>query len=426
MRILFFSHYFPPEGNAPAARTHAHCRRWAAAGHDVTVITCAPNHPRGVVYPGYRNRLRSVEEMDGVRVVRVFTYLAANAGVWRRGASWMSYLVAATVCGMAGPRPDVVIATSPQLFCAWAGVLVSRLRRRPLLLEIRDLWPESVAAVGALRSRPALGLLAGAARGAYRAAARIVTVGDGYRRDLAARGVDPARVAVVMNGVDRELFRPRERDPAAAARFGVAGRAEGRAGRFVVAWCGTIGLAHGLEVVLRAAAALSARRRSDVVFLIAGDGARLDALRAAADDAGLDNVVFTGRLDRGRIPEVLACADACLVHLRASATFETVMPSKILEGAAMGLPLVLGVRGFARRFVEDAGCGLCFEPEDAAGLAQAVLRLAADPALRARLGRAGIACAARFDRDRLAARYLEIVEETARRFTASGGRSRGA
>ena len=417
MRILFFSHYFPPEGNAPAARTHAHCRRWAAAGHDVTVITCAPNHPRGKVYPGYRNRLRSVEEIDGVRVVRVFTYLAANARVWPRGASWMSYLVTATVFGMTEPRPDVVIATSPQLFCAWAGVLVSRLRRRPLLLEIRDLWPESVAAVGAVRSRLALGLLAGAAQGAYGAAARIVTVGDGYRRALAGRGVDPARVAVVMNGVDRELFRPLAREPAAAARLGVAGR-------FVVAWCGTVGMAHGLEVVLGAAAALSARGRRDVVFLIAGDGARLDALRAAADEAGLDNVVFTGRLDRGRIPEVLACADVCLVHLRASETFETVMPSKILEGAAMGLPLVVGVRGFARSFVEDAGCGLCIEPEDSAGLAEAVLRLAADPALRGRLGRAGIACAARFDRDRLAARYLDIVEETAGPFTASGGSSR--
>ena len=406
MRILFFSHYYPPEGNAPAARTHAHCRRWAAAGHDVTVVTCAPNHPRGVVYPGYRNRLRGVEERDGVRVVRVFTYLAANEAFWRRAASWVSYLVAATLCGVFEPRPDVVIATSPQLFCAWAGVLVSRLRGRPLLLDIRDLWPESVAAVGALRSRLALGLLEGMAQGAYRAAARIVTVGDGYRRGLVGRGVDPARVAVVMNGVDRELFRPRDADPAAAARLGVAGR-------FVVAWCGTIGLAHGLEVVLRAAEALSARGRRDIVFLLAGDGARLDALRAAAAEAGLDNVVFTGRLDRGRIAEVLACSDVCLVHLRASETFTAVMPSKIFEGAAMGLPLVLGVRGFARRFVEDAGCGLCIEPEDAGGLVAAVLRLAADPALRRRLGRAGLECAARFDRDRLAAGYLEIIEKTA-------------
>ena len=142
MRILFFSHYFPPESNAPAARTHAHCTRWAAAGHDVTVVTCVPHHPRGVAYPGYRNRLRQVERMDGVRVVRVGTYLAANEGLWKRTASWLSYLVTATLASMVESRPDVVIATSPHLFCGWAGVLASRWHRRPLLLEIRDLWPE--------------------------------------------------------------------------------------------------------------------------------------------------------------------------------------------------------------------------------------------------------------------------------------------
>ena len=408
MRILFFSHYFPPEGNAPAARTYAHCKRWAAAGHDVTVVTCAPNHPRGVVFPGYRNRLRRIEEMDGVRVVRVFTCLAANAGVWKRSVSWLSYLVTATLFGVVERCPDIVIATSPQLFCAWAGVLVSRWRGRPLVLEIRDLWPESVAAVGALRSRLALRLLERMAQGAYGAAARIVTVGEGYRAGLAARGVDPARVAVVMNGVDRELFYPRPSDAAVTARLGVVGR-------FVVTYCGTIGLAHGLDVVLRAGAKLLAVGRSDIAFLLCGDGAQLDALRRAAAKAGLYNVIFTGALDRRRIPEVLACSDVCLVHLRASETFASVMPSKIFEGAAIGIPLLVGLRGFARRFVEDAGCGLCFDPEDTDGLVAAVVRLAGDPVLRRRLGQAGRACAARFDRDRLAARYLDIIQRTAGR-----------
>ena len=406
MRILFFSHYFPPEGNAPAARTYAHCTRWAAAGHDVTVVTCAPNHPRGVVYPGYRNRLRHVEVVDGVRVVRVFTWLAANRGLWRRTASWLSYLATATLCGLLERRPDIVVATSPQPFCAWAGVLVGRWRRRPLLLEVRDLWPESVAGAGALRSPPALALIGLIGEGPCRAAARIVTVGEGYRRGLVERGVDPARIDVVMNGVDSGLFHPRAADRGLAARLGVAGR-------FVVTYCGTIGLAHGLDVVLRAAAALTAHGRRDIVFLLAGDGARLDELRAAASTARLDNVVFTGRLERSHVPTLLACSDVCLVHLRAADAFASVMPSKIFEGAAMGLPLVLGVRGFARRFVQDAGCGVCIEPEDAHGLARAVVRLADDPALRRRLGEAGRVCAARFDRHLLAAAYLEIVERAA-------------
>ena len=406
MRILFFSHYFPPESNAPAARTYGHCTRWAAAGHDVTVVTCAPNHPRGEVYPGYRNRLRQVEETKGVRVVRVCTYLAANKGLWRRTASWLSYLVSATLCGMLEHRPDIVLATSPQPFCAWVGVLVSVWHRRPLLLEIRDLWPESVAAVGALRSRLALELIAMMERGACGAAARIVTVGEGYRRGLARRGVDPEEVDIVMNGVDRELFRPRVVDSAVASRFGVAGR-------FVVTYCGGVGPVHSLDVVVRAGAKLRDRGRRDIVFLIVGDGARLDALRQAAAEAALDNVVFTGRLERSRIPAVLACSDACLVHMRASKTFASIMPSKIFEAAAMGLPIILGARGFAKRFVEDARCGVCIAPEDADGLTAAVLRLANEPALGRRLGRAGRSHVARFDRDRLAARYLDIITRTA-------------
>ncbi len=407
MRILFFSHYFPPEGNAPAVRTHAHCSRWAAAGHDVTVITCVPNHPRGVVYPGYTRRLRQVETMDGIRVVRVPTHLAANAGVVRRGASWLSYLTTAVVSGLFGPRPDVVVATSPQFFCGWAGVLVATLRRRPLLLEIRDLWPASITAVGGLRNRGALWLIARLERLMYRAARHIVTVGEGYRLALMERGVEEARCSVVTNGVDTAVFRPRRRDARRRERLGVGNR-------FTVAWCGTIGMAHGLDVVLRAAARLNDRGRDDVAFLLAGDGARLDALRAEAAARGLDNVIFAGQMDHGEIPDLLAAADAFLVHLRAAPLFATVLPSKIFEGAAMGLPLIAGLEGYPRRLVDEAGCARCFAPEDDAGLADAVLRLAADPALRRRLGAAGVALVQReFDRGPLAARYLAIVERTA-------------
>ena len=406
MRILFFSHYFPPEGNAPASRTFDHCTRWAAAGHEVTIVTCAPNHPRGRLYPGYRNRPRQVEYMEGVRVVRVMTYLAANEGAWRRTANYLSYLAAAVPAGLLEPRPDVVIATSPQFFCGWAGVLASRLRRRPFLLEIRDLWPESIAAVDAMRSRTALRLLERLERGMYRAARHIVTVGDGYRARLIERGVEPHRISVVMNGVDRTRFFPREADRDLAGRLGVAGR-------FVVTYCGTIGMAHGLEVVLRAGRLLIERGRRDVVFLLAGDGARRRELRDAAARSGLDNVIFAGRLDTGIIPEVLSLSDACLVHLRSSPTFTSVMPSKIFEAAAMARPVILGVDGFARTFVENAGCGVYVEPEDERGLVEAILRLAADAALRERLGRAGLDLAGACDRDRLAERYLATIAQVA-------------
>lgn len=404
MRILFLSHYFPPERNAPAARTLAHCRRWAAAGHAVTVVTCAPHHPRGVLYTGYRNALRHVEYVEGVRVVRCLTFLAANEGTWKRSASFLFYLVSAVCCALVEERPDIVIATSPQFFCGWAGVVVSTLRRRPLLLEVRDLWPESVEAVGALSARLVLRLLEMLERGMYRAARHIVTVGDGYRTGLMQRGVAPEHVSVVMNGVDGDLFVPRNRDRELAERLGVDGR-------FCVTYCGAIGMAHGLEVVLRAAGILRERGRSDIVFLLVGDGARLDALRGEALRSGLDNVVFAGAIDRSAVPAVLSVSDACLVHLRRTRTFTNVMPSKIFECAAMARPIILGVSGFARDFVTKAGCGICVEPENEGDLVAAALRLVDDMELRHRLGAAGRAYVIeRFDRGRLAERYLRIIE----------------
>ena len=407
MRILFFSHYFPPERAAAAVRTFAHCKHWVAAGHEVTVVTCAPNHPRGVLYPGYRNRLRQIEDIEGIRVVRVLTYLSANEGTWKRIVNYFSYMMSATLFSLFERRPNIVIATSPQFFCGWAGVLVSKFRRRPLLLEIRDLWPESIVAVGAMRSRTALWFVEKLEQWMYRAARHIVTVGEGYRVGLIKRGVDPDRLSVVMNGVDRELFFPRGKDREFANQLGVTGR-------FVITYCGTIGLAHGLEVVLRSATLLRQYDRSEIVFLMVGDGARLEELRVAAAQRGLDNVIFTGALRRKLIPGVLSVSDVCFVHLRKSKTFETVMPSKIFETAAMARPIILGVKGFARDFVEKVGCGLCIEPENERELLEAALRLADDTELRARLGEAGYNYVVNeFDRKRLAARYLEIIEKVA-------------
>ena len=369
------------------------------------MVTSAPNHPRGVLYPGYRNRLRQVEDWNGIRVVRVVTFLAANAGTWRRTLNYVSYMVSATAFGSLERRPDVVMATSPQFFCGWAGVLVSKLRRVPFILEIRDLWPESIAAVGAIRSRLVIGLLAKLELAMYRAARRIVTVGEGYRQRLLERGADGARVAVVMNGVDDDLFSPRDRDARLAERVGVAGR-------FVVTYCGVIGMAHGLEVVLRAASHL--RENPDVVFLLVGDGACFDDLKATAERDGLDNVVFTGNVAKDCVPGLIALSDVCLVHLRASDTFTSVMPSKIFEAAAMAKPVVLGVRGFAAEFVQTAGCGVCIEPENEHELVDAVLRLSADRALCERLGQAGRDYVARrFSRDELAQDYLDVIQQTA-------------
>lgn len=416
VRILFLSHYFPPEGNAPATRVHALAKHWVRAGHEVTVVTCAPNVPSGVVYDGYRNRLVQSETIDGIRALRVWTYLAANRGSARRIVNYLSYMTSAVAAAPFLPRPDVVVATSPQFFCGWAGVLVSRLRRVPLVLEIRDIWPESIVAVGAMRSRGLMAGLERIERAMYAAASRIVTVGDGYREQLEARGADRGRIAVIPNGVDRETFVPRAPEPEIRVRFGLEDR-------FVCGYVGTVGMASGLDTVLRAARLLQASGVERHVFLIVGDGAEREALERSAAADRLDNVVFTGRLDKREIPAVLATIDVCLVHLRDTPLFSTVLPSKLFEAAAMARPVILGVRGQAARLVEEAGCGVCMAPENEHELVRILERLAADPELCQRMGRAGEAYfGERFDRAELAARYLALLQEVAGAAASPAGR----
>ena len=406
MKILFFCHYFPPEVNAPASRTYEHAVRWVQAGHAVTVVTCAPNCPDGVVFEGYRNRVRSQSEIvDGIRVVRVGTWIAPNKGTVGRILNYLSYMVSAVWSALWLPRPDVVVSTSPQFFCGWAGVWYHWLKRVPFVLEIRDIWPESIAAVGAMQKGVATRFLEWLERRMYLAADQIVTVGHGYREQIAAKVPVGDRISVVMNGVDADLFSPRPKDEAFLTKWSLEGL-------FVCSYVGTIGMAHGLEVVIRAARILENRGRLDIAFLIVGDGARrADLERHAAEECVEQRVIFTGRMSRDLMPTVLASSDACLVHLRKTELFETVVPSKIFETMAMGRPIIMGVRGESRAIVQAAGAAIEMEPESETDLVAALLQLADNTDLCTQLSSSAREYVmTHYHRDRQAAKMLEVLE----------------
>ena len=399
MKLLFLCHYYPPEVNAPASRTYENAKRWVRLGHEVTVITCAPNAPRGEIYPGYRNRPRQIEYVDGVRVVRVWTFIAANKGTVRRILNYLSYMVSACLAALLEPRPDVLVATSPQFFCGWAGVLVHWMRRLPFVLEIRDIWPESITTVGAMKRGLAIRFLEGMEKRMYAAADHIVAVGNGYRDNLISKGVRAEKISVVYNGVDLETFRPGPKDAAFLRRFGLEGFK-------VCGYIGTVGMAHGLEVMLRAA-----ERTGDKPwkFLVVGDGARADELREEAESKGLDNVVFTGRLAKNEMPAAWSALDLCLIHLRKSGLFQTVIPSKIFEAMGMGIPILMGVEGEAMGLVEEAGAGLAMDPGNVESLLAGCEALLNGPS--AAYGEAGRRFVVRrFDRDALASDYLEVLK----------------
>lgn len=416
MRVLFLTHYFHPEGNAPGTRVYELCRRWVTMGHEVTVITGVPNVPQGMPYEGYENRCFQRERIDGIETIRVWTYLAPNRGTTRRILNYLSLMLSATLAALFIRKPDLVIATSPQFFCGWAGVWVSRLRRIPFILEVRDLWPESIVAVGAMRAGRWLRFLEWLERKMYAAANRIVTVGGGYRDQLTDRGVATERIDIVPNGVDRGLFADRGAGASVRDKFDLGDA-------FVCSYVGTIGMGSGLEVVLRAARLLRDEGRDDIAFVLVGDGAIREALERTALQEGLTQVVFTGRQDKSTMPDFLAMADVCLVHLLRRDLFRTVLPSKIFEAAAMKKPIILGVEGSAAQIVREANAGICIAPENEMELVEAVKRLAGDRDLANRMGQAGFeSIAAVHDYDRLAEKYAEIVERVAE---AGNSRLRG-
>lgn len=408
MHILFVTDNFPPEVNAPASRTFEHCREWVRQGHRVTVITGAPNFPKGRVFAGYRNRLWAKEQMDGIDVVRVWTYITANEGFLRRTLDYLSFMVAAIIGSLFIGRVDIVVGTSPQLFTPCAAFAISVMRLKPYVFELRDLWPASIRAVGAMRNSWVLDWLERLELFLYRRAAHIVSVTESFREDLVSRGIPATKISVTMNGADLDRFTPRPRDLALAAQLGLEGK-------LVVGYVGTHGMAHALSTLLGAAEKLQAQpAASNIVFVFLGDGAEKAALKLRANERGLRNVLFLDSVSRDDVVRFWSLVDISVIHLKRDPLFETVIPSKLFECMALGIPVLHGVAGESAAIVRSENVGLVFEPENEVALATAIMQLADDPARRAELSRNAIGAAGRFDRSGLARQMLDTLLRVAK------------
>lgn len=412
MRILFLSDNFRPEGNAPAARLYEHAVHWVRAGHDVTVITCVPNFPEGKVYAGYRNKWHGVEWMDGIRVVRVKSFVTANEGFLLRTLDYLSFMLTSFVAGLFERRPDVVVATSPQFFCAVGGWALAAVRRLPFVFELRDLWPASIKAVGAMRSSKVLLALERLELFLYHRADAIIAVTESFRADLVRRGIAPEKIGVVLNGADISTYSPRPIDQELSTRYETTGK-------FVVGYLGTHGLAHNLPNMLEAAVLL--QHRDDIVFLFAGAGADRKRVEQIVKNRALTNVRLVPRQPKEMMPRLWSLCSLTLVPLRDSPVFSTVIPSKIFESMAMGIPILISVpEGEAVRIVCESGAGIAVPPEDPEATAREVLRLAGDRALMAQLRESAASAARQYSRGAQAVRMLEILARCA---GARGGRA---
>jgi colanic acid biosynthesis glycosyl transferase WcaI len=408
VKILYVSQYFPPEMGAPAARASELSHHWARMGRDVTVLTGFPNHPTGIVPEDWRSRLhrlRYTETVDGVRVVRTWLWPLPNRKAHERIRNYASFCVSAALSGLALPKPDVIIATSPQLLVALAGWWLAWWKRVPFVFEVRDLWPESLAAVGAGSEGSLLHRTLGAIAGfLYRRADRIVVVTPAFKDHLIRHwNVRAAKISVVENGVETDLFRL---DPAAIE----VRRQLKLEDRFLICYIGTMGNAHGLETLIGAAEELqTALPRA--MFLLIGEGAEKERIVELAARRGLTNVQFLGQQPRERIPAYVSAADLCLVMLKKTELFKTVIPTKLLECMACERPVIVAVDGQARQIVEEASAGVFVEPENSQDLVQAILGLAEDPAKRRQMGASGRQYIInKFSREKTARDYITVLE----------------
>ncbi len=386
MKIWYISQYFPPEMGAPSARVSELARHWAEGGHDVTVLTGFPNHPTGIVPPEYRKRLWRLVEREtfrGVRVVRTWLWPLPNRKSHERVRNYCSFAASASFTGsFVGGRPDIVIATSPQLLCGLAGWWISRIKGVPLVFEVRDLWPESLQAVGVANERsPMMRVLGRIAGFLYRHAAHIVVVTAAFRERLIEDWhVPETKISVVSNGVETDLFSP-SADGNVRASLGLKDE-------LLVSYIGTMGNAHGLELLLDAAAHFKSKA-PEIRFLLVGEGAEKEKLTRAATNRGLSNLIFMDQQARERVPALLAASDVCLVLLKDTPVFRTVIPTKMLEMMSCGRPVVLGVHGQAAEILNAANGGIVIRPENLEDLVDAIGKLAANAGLRKHYGSNG-------------------------------------
>ena len=400
MRILFLTDNFPPEVNAPASRTYEHCKEWVKAGADVTVITCAPNFPQGKVYEGYKNKLYQKEIIDGIKVIRVWTYIVPNKGFLKRTIDYISYSVSAFIAGLF-VSTDVIIATSPQVFTALAGRVLSKWKRKPWIMEVRDLWPESIKTVGAMKDNLFIRYFEWQEKRCYKSAEKIVVVTDSFKRKLIERGIDAEKISVIKNGVNKDLFKPVPKDEALIKELHLEGKT-------IIGYIGTHGMAHKLDFILESAHRLEGD--DSLHFLLIGGGAMKEQLLKQKEELKCKNVTMLDPVMKNDVARYISILDVCLINLKKSPLFTTVIPSKIFENAGMGKPILMGVEGEAKDIIESYGAGVCFEPENYDDFV-AKLHYLLTPSVYDECKQNCKRLADDFDRSKLAMRMFSVVEK---------------
>jgi len=371
MKILLMAQHYAPEEVSGAVLATELAEGLVARGYQVTFVTCAPSYPLGKVFSGYQNNLYAIENRNGVKVIRIWSYITASKNFWARILNYATFSIMALLGGCMAQSPDVIFSYSPPLPLGLAAWLLSRLQRVPWVLRIEDLYPDAAIATGVLRNRVAIAFFAYMEKFLYRQATHISVISDGFRRNLLAKGIPPEKISVTPVWADPDIICPLPKENDFRLKHSLLGK-------FVVLYAGNLGITSALEDVIAAAALLCDQQ--EIVFLLVGEGGKKDALIQQARE--IKQVIFLPFQPRSSVAEMLSAADISLVTLNAESSSYS-LPSKVFNIMASGRPLltVTPAGSEVAQLLELAQCGCNIPPDSPDELAEKIVELSSMPDL---------------------------------------------
>tara|TARA_B100000579_G_scaffold437895_1_gene469745 strand:- start:2429 stop:3646 length:1218 start_codon:yes stop_codon:yes gene_type:complete len=402
MNILLISENFFPEKNAPAKRLYEHAKKWVELGHNVKVITGVPNAPKGVIYPGYKNKLFQKEMIDGIEVIRVWTFIAQYSGFILRTLDFLSFMITSLFFGIFTRKVDIIISTTPQFLPVISGYILSKIKSVPFILELRDLWPESIVALNAMKKNsPIIKVLQKIANHIYKRSKLIVVVTDSFKDYLIKIGIDKNKIIVIKNGFNfNRSLTPTKSIDYVREDLNLKNNT-------TVSYIGTIGMAHGVNTILE-----TAKICKDVNFLIIGEGAEKTNLKLKAKNEEINNVIFIDAINWQEIVNINQLVSANIIHLKKLDLFKTVIPSKIFESMALKKPILAGLIGESLEIILSSESGIGIEPENELSLKNAIDYIQKNPNDSKKLGINGYNFAKEnYNRDVLAEKMINRIEQ---------------
>ncbi|ABR46438.1 glycosyl transferase, group 1 [Alkaliphilus metalliredigens QYMF] len=402
MKIVVICHYFPPEIGAPSARLYEMSKRWVELGNEVHVVTCFPNHPTGIIPDEYKGMKYKLENMDGIHVHRNYVYATPNKGFIKKTLGHISFMFSSVFYSMKKiDKPDIIITSSPTFFSIFSGYWYSLRKKADFVLEIRDLWPAAMIELGVMKEGFITRVLEKMELFFYRKSKKLIMVTQSFKDNVVNRGISGDKVHVITNGVNQDLFYPKEKNQELINKHNLEDK-------FVVSYVGAHGISQNLSTILEVAKKL--RIYKNIEFVFVGEGAEKDKLKQILREEELKNVQFIDAQPKELIPEFYNLSDLCLIPLKNIELFKTFIPSKMFEIMACGVPIVASLEGEAAQILQDSKAAVVVKPDNSDEIAAAIEELINDKEKYNQMKASGPEFVEKnYLRNKLAERYLEII-----------------